>query len=75
MNRPFISKPENYSGNLREGADMSAGPAYLTGPRGREPGVILREGKRILGIVPAAQAIRLANEIADAVEAAERNAA
>jgi hypothetical protein len=75
VNRPFISKPDNYPNNIRDGADITAGPAYLTGPAGQEPGVVIRNGFRIRSIIPAAQAIRLANEIADAVEAAERNAA
>lgn len=75
MNRTlFVSKPENYQFNTLEGAETHAQPAWLSGPQGREPGIIVRSGHRIKFIIPAAEAIRIANEIADAVEEIERAA-
>lgn len=71
MNRPFISKPDSYAVNVQDGIDINAFAALLTAPEGREPAVVVRSGSRIRFIIPAIDAIRLANEIADAVEAAE----
>jgi hypothetical protein len=75
VNRPFISKPENFAVNVQDGLDINAFAALLTAPEGSVPGIIVRSGPRIRFIIPAHDAIRLANEIADAVEAAEGYAA
>ena len=72
---PFISKPENYDHNIREGYGATAGPAILSGHNGRENAVIIRSGHHIKFILPTDQAIRIANEIADAVEAIEGHTA
>jgi hypothetical protein len=76
MTRPlFISKPENYNLNISEGAALRAEPALLSGYDGRENGVVIRGGHRVKFVITTAQALRLANEIADAVEVVERAAA
>lgn len=75
MIRPFYSKPGNYPDNIQEGKDIGASAAFLSSPQGPEPGVVIRAGFRIKAVIPAADALRLANEIADAVEAAERTPA
>jgi hypothetical protein len=67
----FISKPENYDANLQEGAEVSAGRAWLSSPAGPIPGIIVRRDNYIRFVIPAADALRLANEIADAVEEME----
>ena len=72
----FRSKPHTYAQNIQDGVALTAGPALLTAPDGRtEPGVIFRYGYLIKFVLHADQAIRVANEIADSVEAAERAAA
>lgn len=69
---PFVSRPHTYGMNVEDGRQVSAGPALLTSPSGQEPGVIIRRGSRIAYVIPAEDAIRLANDIADAVEAHDR---
>lgn len=72
--RPFVSKPHNYATNIMEGSTIAALPAWLTAPDGREPGIIIRAGYQIRAVIPTADALRLANEIVDAVEKLERGA-
>lgn len=75
MTRTFISKPVNYRSNVSEGLSVEAGPAHLTSPDGHENGVVIRCGRAIKLVIPAREAIRLANEIADSIEALERGTA
>lgn len=75
MNRPFVSKADNYAINVNDGAGIKAFPALLTGPNGFESAVVFRSGSRIRFVIPSAEAIRIANEIADSVESLERPAA
>lgn len=72
---PFVSRPHTYGMNVADGKHVSAGPATLTSPTGPEPGIIIRRGSQIHFVIPAEDAIRLANEIADAVEAHDQAAA
>lgn len=65
---PFQSKREHYARNLSEGAELVAGPAFLTGPNGREPAVVVRRGANVRFVIPANEALRLATEIADALQ-------
>ncbi|WP_455835386.1 hypothetical protein [Pseudarthrobacter siccitolerans] len=69
--KPFISHSYTYGRNVEDGRQIQAGTAWLTSPKGQEPGVIIRRGSHISFVIPAADAIRLANEIADAVDALE----
>lgn len=73
--RPFYSKAENYQGNVIDGQNASAGPATLASPTGPEPGVIIRRGAQISFVIPINDALRLANDIADSVEAHDQAAA
>lgn len=66
----FISKPDHYGVNTRQAASYTAGPALLSAPTGEhEPAVILHSLGNIRGVLPAPEALRLANEIADALAA------
>lgn len=68
MTRVFVSKPDIYPRNIRDGAELNAAPAWLTAPDGPVPGVIVRSNKNIRFIIPAADAVRLATEIADSLD-------
>lgn len=71
----FRSQPDHYTRNTYDGDSLNAKGGFLTGPDGKEPGVVIRHGYSLRFIIPAQAALRLANEIADAVEEAERAAA
>ncbi|MGB3733150.1 hypothetical protein [Microbacterium sp.] len=65
--RLFTSKPEFYKRNVQAGSDAGAGPAVLTTPDGRtERGVLIGGLTPHPVVIPRAEAIRLATEIADA---------
>lgn len=67
----FISKPEQHRFNIAQAHSLKARPAVLTAAIGgdQEPAVIIRSKDGIHGVIPVAQALRLANEIADAADA------
>jgi hypothetical protein len=66
----FVTAREQYARNIRESSNYMARPARLTTPTDeREPAVILYCGGHIKAVMPVADALRLANQIADAVEA------
>ncbi|MDI3211697.1 hypothetical protein [Arthrobacter sp. AL12] len=66
----FTSQPDHHRRNIVQAFSYRARPAILSTPTGeQEPAVILRSGERIHGILPIAQALKLADQIADAVEA------
>lgn len=66
----FIGTAGNYALNTRQGASFNAKPAALATPTGTlEPGVVIRSLGKVHGVLPAADALRLATEIADALEA------
>lgn len=68
----FISRPQHYDHNHSESRRVSAAPAQLTTPNGTtEPGVLIRSAQYIKFVLPASEALRIANQIADAVEKAE----
>lgn len=70
----FISASERYDKNVRQALSYTAAPAVMTRRDGQqEPGVILHSLKNIRGVLPAAEALRLANEIADALAAHRTN--
>ena len=69
----FQGKPENYQLNIKTAEGFRARPAVLTSPTGeQEPAVVLHSPGRVHGVLPIADALRISNEIADAVEASER---
>lgn len=68
--RLFTSRPDMYPANTSHAAKLRAEPAALTNPEtgNREPAIGLFEDTRPRYIMPLAEALRLANEIADATE-------
>lgn len=66
----FKSDANRYHENVFRAAGTRADQAELQDPAGpRVPAVILRDTHYILGILPIPDALRVAHEIADAVEA------
>lgn len=66
----FKSRPDHHQLNIRQAASYRAQPGLLLTPTGgQEPGVVLRSSGLIQGVLPATEALRLANEIADALAA------
>lgn len=65
----FISREEQFHRNTVEAMHYSARPAKLTNNGQHEPGVVVRSGNFIKVVLPVTEALRLANEIADAVAA------
>jgi hypothetical protein len=69
----FLSSPEYYASNINQARITNAAAATLTAPGGeRQPAVVLYKKGKIYGVLPAAEALRLANEIADAIEQSEQ---
>ena len=70
----FISHTAHYAKNLLQAGTYAAQPAILSAPGGnQEPAVVLFKTRQITGVLPAAEALRLANEIADALGAHPAN--
>lgn len=66
----FISHPEHFTRNMRQAGTYDARPALLTAPDGsQEPAVVIYKARQIQGVIPIPEALRLANDIADAVDA------
>lgn len=64
----FKSKPIHHDFNTKQAANYTARPAVLEAPNGQyETGVVLHSMGHIQGVLPVAEALRLANEIADAL--------
>jgi hypothetical protein len=65
---PFRSSPSLHARNIADAALFNARPAMLGKPESApEPGVIIRHGKYIRVVMPVTEALRFANEIADAI--------
>lgn len=70
----FTTSPEFYSRNLKDAAAFNASAARIGGPAGTsEPGVVLKHSRAIRAVMPVSEALRLANEIADAIKEAGSN--
>lgn len=68
----FIAKPERYTVNRKQAASLTAAPAIqITPTMESQPAIILRSLGMIHGVLPIAEALRVAHAIADAVEAAK----
>lgn len=66
----FVSTKDNFERNIEEAASYKAAPALLTTATGeRVPAVMLKSTRYIKAVMPVSEALRLANQIADAVEA------
>lgn len=66
----FISQPNQHRFNMKQATTYQAQPALLTAYDGsQEPAVVLYSTSQVKGVLPITEALRLANEIADAVDA------
>lgn len=66
----FTTGPQHYTRNVGDAAKFTATPASIGKPGGtHEPGVVLKLGRAIKAVMPVPEALRLANEIADALAA------
>lgn len=66
----FTTAPQHYTRNLEDAANFNASPASIGKPGGsHEPGVVIKNGRFIKAVMPISEALRLANEIADATDA------
>lgn len=65
----FIAKSEKYAANTKQAANLTAVPAIQNTPDGRQPAILLRSPGMIHGVLPVADALRVANQIADALAA------
>jgi len=66
----FKSGAEHYDRNLTQSGTCVARPATINKPSGEQtPGVVLFTTRQVRAVLPIAEALRLANEIADAIAA------
>ncbi|MDV8148542.1 hypothetical protein [Arthrobacter sp. B10-11] len=64
----FTAKSERYAGNVKQAASLTARPAVQFTPEEVEqPAIVLRSSGQIHGVLPLAEALRLANELADLI--------
>jgi hypothetical protein len=64
----FISAPENFERNVKHAGRFRAGKARIDAPDGTfHQGIVIWSGKAIRAVMPTTEALRLANEIADAI--------
>jgi hypothetical protein len=69
----FQSRPEHYDTNMRQAPSVHATLATLTPPNGAQvPAVAIFKSKQVACVLPIADALRLANEIADSISAHNR---
>ena len=65
----FTSREAFFEQNIRDGKRLSIRPALITAPDGTEvPAVAAFNGYYMKFCIPADDALRIANDIADAVE-------
>lgn len=70
----FTTGPEHYTRNLKDAAAFNATPARIGRQGGiEEPGVVIKHGRAIRAVMPLPEALRLANQIADAIAAHNTN--
>lgn len=66
----FTSSPGHYERNIKDAASAKAGKARIDAPDGNHlQGVVVWSGKAVRLVMPTAEALRLANEIADSIAA------
>lgn len=69
----FQSRSEHFDKNLMQAPSVHATLATLTSPDGTQvPGVAIFKSKQVACVLPVADGLRLANEIADAIAAHKR---
>lgn len=66
----FSSATQHYERNVKQAPSIHAKPATLNSPDGaQQPGVVIFKTRQIQNVLPLAEALRLANQIADAIAA------
>lgn len=66
---PFITQARHYSANHEEASKLRAIPAKITQPGGNQvPGVVILSSWRVKLAMTEAQALGLANAVADAID-------
>lgn len=69
----FQSRPEHYDKNLMQAPSVHAALATLTSPDGAQiPAVAIFKSKQVACVLPLADGLRLANELADSIAAHNR---
>jgi hypothetical protein len=64
----FTSKPEHYDLNMQQAMNCTAKPALMTTETGvHVPAVVIFKSRQIQSVLPLDEALRLANEMADAI--------
>ncbi len=63
----FKSRPEHYIRNTDDAQQVNARPATMEGRQGDEPAVGIFYDRQIRYVLPITDALRVANEIADAI--------
>jgi len=69
---PFIGRPERYEANVIGAGRTYARAAFMDGPYGREHAIAIFRDRALLGLLTPEHAIRISNEIVDAIEELER---
>lgn len=65
---PYIARKEMYWQNLDVSTGTYAKPLVIDGPNGKEPGVGIFHDRTMRAILTTADALRVANQIADAIQ-------
>ncbi len=68
---PFVGRPERYEDNTAGAARTYVRAAFMDGPYGREHAIAIFRDRALLGLLTPEHAIRISNEIVDAVEEQE----
>lgn len=70
----FSSAAVHYDRNIKDAPTIHAKPATLNPADGmQEPAVVIFKTRQIQHVLPLAEALRLANQIADAIAAHKNN--
>lgn len=70
----FSSAAVHYDRNIKDAPTIQAKPATLNPADGdQEPAVVIFKSRQVLSVLPAADALRLANQIADSIAAHKNN--
>ncbi len=66
----FSSSGDHYQRNLKDAPTIHAKPATLNPSEGiQEPAVVIFKTRQVQSVLPVTEALRLANQIADAIAA------
>lgn len=72
----FIGRSQHHNHNVSQARIMTAKPALLTAPTGeQEPAVVIHAHGNVYAVLPVADALRVATDIANALAAHNENEA